>query len=97
MSVFEVGDRVECVIETPSGNDDIHIGCTGTVVVVLAYDSTDIPVGVEWDVPVRGGYSINRLCKYGHGWRVSPTEIKLIEDDFEPATVEDLERILLAK
>lgn len=78
---FEIGDRVECILDYPDDNGDITVGCTGTI---CCFSDDDNSVGVCWDEKVSGGHDCCDNCEYGHGWYVNPKYICIVEtEDFE--------------
>lgn len=78
---FEIDDRVECILDRPDNNDDIVVGCTGTV---CHFDMYDGCIGVCWDHEISGGHDCCTRCENGHGWYVKPKYIRVIEiEDFE--------------
>lgn len=77
MSLFQVGDRVECIFNHPDGNPNIATGLIGTV----CRDNRDGGcVGVRWDDMV-SGHNCGGTCTSGHGWYMRSSEIKLYEED----------------
>ena len=75
--MFKIGDRVRCLVDNPDNNDDIHVGSTGTVVLL----DGDI-IGVEWDEYVVG-HSCNGEAEFGYGWNVCKHEIELDDDGIQ--------------
>lgn len=51
--VFNVGDKVECVRDSPDNNDSIAIGVQGVICVIV--DSSP-HIGVRWNEKVVGGH-----------------------------------------
>lgn len=92
---FEVGDRVEAIIDHIEGNETLFMGDAGTVVKVWDGGNT---VGVCWDSPVKGGHECGGYCERGYGWNVHTRNLKkssqemLVSGDIE---VEESELILL--
>lgn len=92
---FEVGDRVEAILDHIEGNETLLRGDTGTVVRVWEDGNT---VGVCWDFPVKGGHECGGYCERGYGWNVHTKDLKkssqemLVSGDIE---VEESELILL--
>lgn len=78
--VFNVGDKVECVRDSPDNNDSITIGVQGVICVIV--DSSP-PIGVRWNEKVVGGHDCHGACSHGYGWFVTPCDIKRIDDDDE--------------
>ncbi len=80
--MFEVGDRVECIVDYPDDNEYIRIGCLGTVCEELEddLDGLDDPsIGVCWDEYV-GGHNCNGNCEHGYGWRVFASQLVLHQE-----------------
>ena len=89
---FEIGDRVELIIEAPDGNSKLFVGSCGTVVCVV--EDTPWNVGVEWDHNI-GGHSLGGRCRSEHGWRVKETMIRHCQvEEFEPASEAELRNFL---
>lgn len=78
--VFNVGDKVECVRDSPDNNDSIAIGVQGVICVIV--DSSP-HIGVRWNEKVVGGHDCHGACSHGYGWFVTPCDIKRIDDDDE--------------
>lgn len=72
---FRIGDKVCASVNGPDGNDNIHIGDTGTVCIV---SENNIRIGVEWENHVCG-HDCDGACEYGFGWWVDNTSIELDE------------------
>lgn len=66
---YQVGDRVQLLVNHPDGNKVLMSGATGTVVHV----SISFSVGVCWDVPrgTPGFHHCQHHCENGRGWYVS--------------------------
>jgi len=79
MGMFEIGGRVVCVVDHPDGNEDLIVGCTGTVCEIRSN-----VVGVRWDNEIWRGHNCGSKCDNGHGWRVKFFEIEPEEDYNEP-------------
>ena len=84
--MFNIGDRVRCIVDHPDNNNNIVRGSTGTVVncedVNIFCSASAIVYGivfVEWDEYVNG-HSCDGSAKYGYGWNVEQHQIEL-EDD----------------
>lgn len=73
--VFNVGDKVECVRDSPDNNDSIAIGVQGVICVIV--DSSP-HIGVRWNEKVVGGHDCHGACSHGYGWFVTPCDIKRI-------------------
>lgn len=77
--MYNVGDRVRCIVDFPDNNSNIVRGNTGTVV-----HCEDGIVYVAWDNYVNGhdcdGYG---NVEFGYGWNVSFDEIELEVDDVQ--------------
>lgn len=72
---FNVGDRVESIVDTPSGNPSLHIGSTGTVVKAI-----EQIVCVRWDMQKPNNthfHSCFGACEDGYGWNVFANQIQL--------------------
>lgn len=80
---FQLGDRVEAIVDHPSRNNYIGIGDAGTV--------CDLPplvnrVGVKWDNAFPNGHVCSGHCKDGYGWYVGVEEVMLhdeMQDDID--------------
>lgn len=82
--MFEVGDRVECIVDNPAENEHIFVGSLGTVCITGSRS-----VGVCWDEYVEG-HTCHRTCEDDHGWFVDPSEIVLHQcRDDEPFCFDD--------
>lgn len=77
--MFEIGDRVRCIVECPDDNESITIGSTGTVCGLDEYDSI---VYVDWDDDVCG-HNCYGLAKESHGWNVRESDIELMDDGIQ--------------
>ena len=73
--MFQIGDRVACLVDHPDGNQHIVVGSTGTIC------SFNGRVGVCWDDDVGGHRCDSDICIYGHGWWINDSYIELIEED----------------
>ena len=60
--VFNVGDKVECVRDSPDNNDSIAIGVQGVICVIV--DSSP-HIGVRWNEKVVGGHDCHGACSPG--------------------------------
>ena len=85
--VFNIGDKVECVLDSPGGNEDIAIGMQG--VICKIFNSSPC-IGVRWDEEVFRGHDCQGTCAYGYGWFVKACDIKHIDDgdEFDADTTE---------
>lgn len=81
--MFEIGDRVQCIVDHLDGKKSFPIGSTGTVVQLFHRF-----VGVEWDEYI-GGHTCGERAIKGHGWYVRYNQIELIEDEPEPDITDD--------
>lgn len=92
---FEVGDRVEAIVDHIADNETLLKGDTGTIVRVWEGGNT---VGVCWDFPIKSGHGCGGYCGRGYGWNVHTGDLKkssqkmLVSGDIE---VEESELILL--
>lgn len=72
---WEIGDRVVCAVDHPSGNPDLVIGSTGAVCAI-----TSCGVGVRWDYKIKNGHDCNvghgENCELGYGWWIHETQIE---------------------
>lgn len=50
---LNVGDRVECIRDSPDDNDSISVGMQGVVCIIV---DTFPHIGVRWDEEVAGGH-----------------------------------------
>ena len=77
--MFKKGDRVQCLIDCPDDNQNIHAGDFGTV----CYTPIDRNyVRVRWDNYVNG-HDCMGYCEYGYGWTVRKKDIQLYEEEAE--------------
>lgn len=79
---LNVGDRVECIRDSPDDNDSISVGMQGVVCIIV---DTFPHIGVRWDEEVAGGHDCQESCSHGYGWFVAPSDIKRIDDNDELA------------
>lgn len=77
---LNVGDKVECVRDSPDNNSSITIGMQGVICIIV--DSSP-HIGVRWNEEVDRGHSCQGACSRGYGWFVAPSDIKRIDDDDE--------------
>lgn len=86
--IFNVGDRVECIRDSPDDNDSISVGMQGVICTIV--DDTSPHIGVRWDEEVTGGHDCRESCSHGYGWFVTANDIKRIDDndEFEVDTTE---------
>ena len=78
---FNVGDRVECIRDSPDGNDSISVGMQGVICTIV--DDDTLYIGVRWDEEVTGGHDCRESCADGYGWFVTASDIKRIDDNDE--------------
>lgn len=78
MARYQIGDRVEAIVNNPDESDYIMVGDTGTVC-----DIDGDHVGVDWDNELGEGHDCSGNCEYGHGWYVHTRYIRPYEDDVE--------------
>jgi len=91
---FEVGDRVELLVDYPDGNDDLVRGCCGMVTEDSGGgEREDSWVSVCWDIEVAGGHDTGwpDLCPQGHGWNVERSALAFIPAFDDRDTEYDLE------
>lgn len=88
--MFQIGDRVESIVDHPQLNADIVIGTQGVVCETIG----PAVVGVRWDIMLRRGHSCNGRCDKDHGWRVDMNEIRLVPEQpfVEDESMDDLIR-----
>ena len=89
---FHVGDVVEVLVNSPSGNGRIHAGDIGVVSGNPEHHAGHINSGqvrVDWGRDV-DGHSCGGWCKSGNGWNVNPDQIQLVDDMPPMLTVEEL-------
>ena len=77
--IFNVGDRVRLIVDSPDGNDDLMAGAEGTVE-CYGYEGT---LGVRWDEFHSSLHSLDGNIDSGYGWYV-------FEDDVEPADAPEI-------
>ena len=78
--MYEIGQRVELIIDHPDNNQSLVRGDTGTVVKVYGDGATQ-SIGVQWDKYVSGHDCTSDTCLGGHGWLVFCTDI--VPEDVE--------------
>lgn len=78
---FNVGDRVECIRDSPDDNDSISVGMQGVICTIA--DNAPLYIGVRWDEEVTGGHDCQGSCADGYGWFVTASDIKRIDDNDE--------------
>ena len=88
MSDFKIGDRV-VLLNYNSTFSNLKSGDTGTVCEIHGKTF----YGVNWDKEIKGGHSCDGKCPKGHGWRVSSSLIKKIENPEKIIKVGDLVKI----
>ena len=76
--MFEVGDRVECLVDHPDNNIDIVVGSLGTV--CETREEMELSIGVCWDNKIEDGHDCGGNCATGYGWRVHPSQIGLYQE-----------------
>ena len=74
------GTRVVLVKDHPDGNDDLVIGCQGTV--LRDYDCSDdyCWLSIGYDQPISGGHKCEGLCEDGYGWNTPPTYLEVLQE-----------------
>lgn len=93
---FEVGDRVEAIVDHIADNETLLKGDAGTIVRV--WEGGGNTVSVCWDFPIKSGHDCGGYCERGYGWNVHTGDLKkssqemLVSGDIE---VEESELILL--
>jgi hypothetical protein len=88
--MYQIGDRVRCLVDKPENNGYIVCGSTGTVV----YCEGDI-VFVEWDNYVDGHDCDGHASEWGYGWNVLFSDVELEGDDAQYEFDEDEFRNLI--
>ena len=92
---FEIGDRVELLVDYPDGNDDLVRGSMGCVTEDQGDDveSPDAWISVCWDKEISGGHDTGHpdRCPSGHGWNVDRTALAFIPSFDDRDTEYDLE------
>lgn len=76
--MYQIGDRVRCLVDKPENNGHIVCGSTGTVV----YCEGNI-VFVEWDNYVDGHDCDGHASEWGYGWNVLFSDVELEGDDVQ--------------
>lgn len=77
--LFCEGDRVVLVEDHPDDNDDLIIGCTGTV--MTTWDEDDPWCGVWWDEKIERGHTLRGdVAPPGYGWNVSASVLRLLPE-----------------
>ena len=80
---INVGDRVELIRNCPDGNEQLTIGCLGTVCSVPDPEGTgDFRYGVRWDLNI-SAHNCNGRCALGHGWYVDEEDIRICVENSE--------------
>ena len=70
---FQIGDRIEAVVDHIDGHGLLMTGDQGVIVYIL-------PTGrlkVRWDRYIRG-HDCGGLCDNGYGWNVQPEDVVLV-------------------
>lgn len=85
--VFNIGDKVECVLDSPKGNESIAIGMQGVVCNII---KSSPYIGVRWNERLVRGHDCQGACTRGYGWFVNARDIKHIDDgdEFDADTTE---------
>ena len=78
-NVFEMGDRVECIVDHPDDNEYLVIGSIGTVCEESEDDVDDPFISVCWDEDI-GGHDCDGSCEDGYGWRVFASQLALYQE-----------------
>lgn len=97
---FNIGDRVSVAVACPDGNEDLDVGVTGTVLVIDYRRGSDYPpfIGIEWDIPIENGHTLDGCAQKGYGWWVEPDDILLeskeVDYDMPAASDEELTSLL---
>ena len=76
---FNVGDRIECLVDNPASNPRLHVGSTGTIV----HADHDEVIRVRWDLEqpdLNFFHSCGGYCEHGYGWNVFDEQVCLVED-----------------
>lgn len=76
--MYQIGDRVRCLVDNPENNGHIVCGSMGTVV----YCEGNI-VFVEWDNYVDGHDCDGHASEWGYGWNVLSSDVELEGDDIQ--------------
>ena len=77
MYPFQIGDRVEAIVDFPADNTKIKRAMRGTICDFA--DGCNPPIGIRWDEHING-HHCNGHCEYGYGWYVFDYEICLCEE-----------------
>lgn len=83
--MYQIGDRVRCLVDKPENNGHIVCGSMGTVV----YCEGNI-VFVEWDNYVDGHDCDGHASEWGYGWNVLSSD-KLQDLIFQAIEIEGME------
>ena len=92
--MFQIGDRVVCVVNNPNRGPELRTGMTGVIV-----SDTDIPhgyaYGVQMDDPIFNGHNLNGYISTRNGYWIEGSWFTLLypEDEFE-INLEDIESVL---
>ena len=62
---LNVGDKVECVRDSPDNNDSIAIGMQGVICVIV---ESSPHIGVRWNEEVVGGHDCNQKVVPSSAW-----------------------------
>ena len=81
---FEIGDRVQILVDHPYENPDIVSGDIGTVCEVVGGI-----VGVRFDYRISGGHTCDGNCEDGYGWQMFVRELELCEEDDEANDIDN--------
>jgi hypothetical protein len=75
------GTRVVLVKDHPDGNDNLVVGCQGTVVKDYEYVNDHYCwLSVKYDQPFDGGHGCDGLCENGYGWNTPPSYLELLQE-----------------
>ena len=99
MSDYKVGDEIVVVVDSPDGNDNIHMGDVGTITfvekdsgIVCRYD-----IGVDFGRDV-GGHECYQTCPDTQGWLLNEGQFEIVSDaqEMEGATDDEMNGFLIS-
>lgn len=94
---LHVGDRVVLVENAPAGNDELHVGMTGTVCNLYNQRwNMDSYVGIRWDIETDVSHDCGGTCESEYGYNVlsSCVSVNVCERELSEEAVSALPDIL---
>lgn len=94
---LQIGDRVVLNVNNPAGNDELHVGMTGTVCNLYNQGwNTDSYVGIRWDIETDVSHDCDGTCESEYGYNVpsSCVSVNVCERELSEEAVSALPDIL---